>query len=270
MLGAIIGDVVGSVFEKENTKSLDFEMFTRFSRFTDDTVLTIAVADALLNRKRHKWWFIDNRNARRLYASKLRYYGRRFPSAGYGQMFNKWLARNSVRGYGSYGNGSAMRVSPIGFALDNLDDVLREAKLSAVVSHNHREGIKGAQAIASATYLAKSSESKEEIKRFIEKRFRYDLGFTLDEIRPTYTFDSSCQRSVPQAIVAFLESSDFEDAIRKAVSIGGDSDTIACMTGGIAHAYYKTIPDYIKRPTWLLLDASFKNIINQFDERYNL
>lgn len=270
MLGAIAGDIIGSIFEKENTKSLDFELFTRFSRFTDDTVLTIAVADALLNRKQHKWWLIDAYHARRLYASKLRYYGRRFPSAGYGEMFSKWLTRKSISGYGSYGNGSAMRVSPIGFALDDLDDVLREAKLSAVVSHNHREGIKGAQAIASAIYLAKNGENKEEIRKFIEKRFRYNLHFTLNEIRPTYTFDSSCQGSVPQAIVAFLESNDFEDAIRKAISIGGDSDTIACMTGGIAHAYYKTIPDYIERPTRLLLDASFKMIINQFNQKYGV
>ncbi|GAB5493733.1 MAG: ADP-ribosylglycohydrolase family protein [Phototrophicaceae bacterium] len=268
MLGAIIGDVIGSVFEKENTKTLDFDLFTRFSRFTDDTVLTIAIADALLHRKKHQWRFIDAHHARKLYANKLKYYGRHFPNAGYGQMFKKWLKHDSVRGYGSYGNGSAMRVSPIGFAFDNIDEVRREAKLSAMVSHNHREGIKGAQAIASAVYLAHIGESKPTICDYIQTQFRYDLSFTLDEIRPNYTFDSSCQNSVPQAIVAFLESDDFEDAIRKAISIGGDSDTIACMTGGIAHAYYQSIPSHIERPTKLILDASFKRVLNQFNEKY--
>ena len=180
------------------------------------------------------------------------------------------LLRRYIRGYGSYGNGSAMRVSPIGFAFENLDDVLREAKLSAVVTHNHRQGIKGAQAVASAVFLANTGESKDFIHNFIEKRFRYNLSQSLDEIRPTYSFDSSCQGSVPQAIIAFLESNDFEDALRKAISLGGDSDTIACITGGIAQAYYKVIPAHIERPARFILDAGLKIILNQFNEKYGL
>lgn len=268
MLGAIIGDVIGSVFEKENTKAYDFDLFNRFSSFTDDTVLTIAIADAVLHRKQHRWHFIDARKAKELYAGKLRYYGRQFPNAGYGQMFKKWIKRNSISGYNSFGNGSAMRVSPIGFAFDNLDDVIREAKLSAIVTHNHREGIKGAQAVASAVYLARVGEMKESIQHFVSNRFRYNLSQPLDKIRPHYTFDSSCQGSVPQAIIAFLESDDFEDAIRKAVSLGGDSDTIACITGGIAQAYYKEIPEHMERPVYFLLDANFRRIIQQFNQKY--
>lgn len=270
MLGAIIGDIIGSVFEKENTKSTDFELFSRFSRFTDDSVLTVAVADAVMNRESHSCRFIDTGQAKNSYASRLRYYGRQYPQAGYGQLFDKWLYRSSIRGYGSYGNGSAMRVSPIGFALESLEDVLREAKLSAVVTHNHREGIKGAQAIAGAIFLAKSGENKTTIRDFIERHFSYDLSQSLDEIRPVYTFDSTCQGSVPPAIIAFLESTDYEDAIRKAISLGGDSDTIACMTGGIAQAFYKDIPEWIQRATYMRLDANLRRVIKEFNHRYNI
>lgn len=270
MLGAIAGDIIGSVFENENTKTTHFKLFSRFSKFTDDTILTIAVADAVLYRERHRMSFIDARLARQSYASRLRHYSRQYPHAGYGQMYKRWMQGSSIRGYGSYGNGSAMRVSSIGFAYDDLDEVLREAKLSALVTHNHREGIKGAQAVASAVFLAKTGETKPTIRDFIEKRFGYNLKQSLDEIRPNYTFDGSCQGSVPEAIIAFLESDDYEDAIRKAISLGGDSDTIACMTGGIAQAYYGQVPDYIKHQVRLRLDANLKLVLNKFNQTYNL
>jgi ADP-ribosylglycohydrolase len=268
LLGAIVGDVVGSVFENQNVKTTDFDLFSRFSRFTDDTVLTVAVADAILYRKTHPIPWLENRNNRTVYAHKLKAYGRRFPDAGYGEMFKQWLYRDSNCGYGSYGNGAAMRVSPVGFAFKNLEDVLREARLSALVTHNHPEAIKGAQAVACAVYLAHMGNSKADLKALIEQKFGYDLSQRLADIRPKYTFDSSSKGSVPQAIVAFLESSDFEDTIRKAISLGGDSDTIACMAGGIAQAYYKVIPSPIADRVMLLLDSGFRQVIRAFNEKY--
>lgn len=270
MLGAIAGDIIGSVFEHENIRTTDFSLFSRFSRFTDDSVLTVAVAHAVLNRTFHPFRVVDTFYATRLYASALKLYGRRYPHAGYGYLFTRWLRSESLRGYRSYGNGSAMRVSPIGLAFDTLDDVLREARLSAVVTHNHRHGIKGAQAVASAVFLARTGKSKQEIQDFVEQRFGYNLRQRLDDIRPTYQFDSSCQGSVPQAIIAFLESSDFEDAVRKAVSLGGDSDTLACIAGAIAHAYYREIPVSIVSRARIILDAGLKQVVDQFQERYGL
>jgi ADP-ribosylglycohydrolase len=268
VLGAIAGDVIGSVFEGQSTKSTDFPLFSHFSRFTDDTVLTAAVADALMLRHSGQGRIQDARAARRLYTQKLRAYGRRYRNAGYGQLFAKWLDSESTRGYRSYGNGSAMRVSPVGFAFDDLADVLREAKLSAAVTHNHREGIKGAQVIASAVYLARTGSDKEAIRAFIEDRFGYSLRQRLDQIRPNYKFDSSCQGSVPYAIIAFLESRDFEDAIRKAISLGGDSDTLASMAGAIAHAFYGAVPSGIVGRVRLILDASLRRVVDEFTERY--
>jgi ADP-ribosylglycohydrolase len=270
MLGAIIGDVIGSVYENEATKSEDFPLFTRFSRFTDDTVLTVAVADAILHRISHPLRFIQSWRNTTLYAQTIKAYGRRFPQAGYGSMFSMWMQKASLRGYRSFGNGGAMRVSPIGFAFDTLDEVLHEAKLAALPTHNHHEGIKGAQAIAAAVYLARTGRSKDQIRETIEKRFRYNLERRLEDIRPMYEYDSSCQGSVPQAIIAFLESRDFEDAIRKAVSLGGDSDTLACMAGGIAQAYYKDIPVKLISETNSRLDWSFKEVINTFNETYHI
>ncbi|MFC2001211.1 ADP-ribosylglycohydrolase family protein [Chloroflexota bacterium] len=256
MLGAIAGDIIGSSYEWHSTKSLDFELFTPQSTPTDDTVLTIAVADCILHGKD--------------YAVTFKEYGRRYPYAGYGGMFLKWLGSNSLTPYNSFGNGSAMRVSPVGFAFSNMDTVLQEAERSAAVTHNHPEGIKGAQAIATAIFLARSGDSKEQIRKCVEESFGYDLHQTLDEIRPWYRFDETCQGSVPQAIIAFLESADYEDAVRKAVSLGGDSDTLACMTGGIAQAYYDGIPDYIITNTRQLLDEKLKVVIDEFYERYGL
>jgi ADP-ribosylglycohydrolase len=256
MLGAISGDIIGSPYEWRSTKSLDFELFTSQSIFTDDTVLTVAVADCILHNKD--------------YAETFKEYGRRYPDAGYGSMFYRWLQSPTSHPYNSFGNGSAMRVSPVGFAFDTIEKVLTEARHSAEVTHNHPEGIKGAQAIAAAIFIARSGESKEQIRKYVEDSFSYDLNQTLEQIRPGYRFDETCQGSVPQAIIAFLESDSYEDAIRKAVSLGGDSDTLACMTGGIAQAYYKEIPDQITAKVRQLLDDNLLAIVDEFSERYGL
>ena len=254
MIGAIAGDIIGSAFEWTNLKTTDFELFGRGSRFTDDTVLTVAVADCILSGES--------------YARAFKDYGRKYPDAGYGGMFWRWLRTDSLDPYNSFGNGSAMRVSPVGFAFGTLDQVLEEAKRSAEVTHNHPEGIKGAQTIASAIFLAKQGSTKQRIKQSVEDTFHYDLRRTLDEIRPGYTFDETCQGSVPQAIIAFLESDNYEDAIRKAISVGGDSDTIACMTGGIAQAYYKRIPNHIVQKVSELLDPGLLRVVQRFNRKY--
>jgi len=256
MIGAIAGDIIGSVYEGYEIKSTEFELITPDSTFTDDTVLTVAVADCILHGKE--------------YATTFKEYGRRYPYAGYGDMFQKWLMSNRSRPYNSFGNGSAMRVSPVGFAYSSLEEVLGEAERSAAVTHNHPEGIKGAQAVASATFLARKGESRVRIREYIEENFGYNLHQTLDEIRPHYSFDETCQGSVPQSIIAFLESSNYEDAVRKAVSIGGDSDTIACITGGIAQAYYKKIPQYIIKEVRDILDSELLEVVDLFNEKYGL
>jgi ADP-ribosylglycohydrolase len=255
MLGAIIGDIIGSSYEFEGIKTTDFPLFTSASRFTDDTVLTVSVADCLLHD-------LD-------YAKTFKEYGRRYPNAGYGGRFGKWLQSDDLKPYSSLGNGSAMRVSPVGFAFSTIDDVLREAERSALPTHNHPEGIKGAQAIAAAIFLARTGRGKNEIRELIKKRFSYNLNRTLDEIRPDYRFDETCQGSVPEAIIAFLESTDYEDAIRKAVSLGGDADTLACMAGGIAEAYYKKIPPNIVRRAKKILDKELLAIVNEFTGRFS-
>ncbi|MFZ4798480.1 MAG: ADP-ribosylglycohydrolase family protein [Bacteroidia bacterium] len=252
MIGAIAGDVIGSVYEFRNVKTTVFPLFTEKSTFTDDTVLTIAIADSIVNGK--------------AYGDTLHCYGREYLRRGYGPAFYQWLLSDHPQPYGSYGNGSGMRVSPVGFAYHSLEKVIEEAEKSAVVTHNHPEGIKGAQAIAGAIFMAKSGALKDDIKSFISDRFAYDLSFSLDEIRATYEFSASCQGSVPQAIVAFLESSDYENCIRLAISIGGDSDTIACMAGGIAAAFYNFIPDAILIETFKRLPGKFIQIIKQFSE----
>lgn len=256
IIGAVIGDVIGSVFEWNNVKTTNFDLFNPKCDFTDDTVLTIAVADCILNKKD--------------FAETIWKYGRGYPGRGYGGFFRSWLQvnENDLKPYGSFGNGSAMRVSAVGFAFNDIETVLKVAKQSAEVTHNHPEGIKGAQATAAAIFLARRGKSKQEIKNYITETFNYNLDFTLDEIRPTYQFNETCQGSVPQAIVAFLESTDFENAIRLAISIGGDSDTIACITGGIASAYYKHIPQEIVDFVEDRLPPEFIEIINKFDEQY--
>ncbi len=254
VLGAIAGDMIGSIYEFNNVKHKQFALFTRDSHFTDDTVLSVAVMDCLLNKKD--------------YAKTLQEWGRQYPDAGYGGMFRKWLWSASPQPYNSYGNGSGMRVSPVGFACNSIATVLREAERSAEVTHNHVEGIRGAQAIALSVFLARNKHSKEEIAKEVTKRFQYDLTKTLNDIRPTYHFRETCQGSVPQAIRAFLESTDYEDAIRNAVSLGGDSDTIACMTGGIAQAYYKTMPNFIQEKVWSLLDPALRTVVQEFCSKY--
>lgn len=255
LIGAVAGDVIGSVFEWNNIKTTEFDLFNPTCDFTDDTVLTIAVADSILNAKD--------------FSQTIWEYGRKYYNRGYGRNFRNWLNATDLKPYGSFGNGSAMRASAVGFACENLEGVLNVAKQTAEVTHNHPEGIKGAQATASAVFLARVGYSKPEIKDFIHTTFAYDLSFTLDQIRPTYGFDVTCQGSVPQAIVAFLESTDFESAIRLAISIGGDSDTIACICGGIASAYYKEIRTPILDFVTEKLPPEFQKIIAQFDAMVN-
>jgi ADP-ribosylglycohydrolase len=256
VIGAIAGDIIGSVYEWHNVKRTDFPLFHPRCRFTDDTVLTVAVADAILTGTD--------------YAKKFKEYCRAYPSRGYGFNFYTWAASEDTGPYNSLGNGSAMRVSPVAYARDTIGAVLLEAKKSAEATHNHPEGIRGAQAVASAVYLARTGSAKEEIKSFIEHNFGYDLDEPIDEIRKYYTHDVTCPGSVPQAIRAFLESDDFEDAVRKAISIGGDSDTIACIAGSIAHAYYGILPEQIKKLVWDLLDDHLKQVIDRFCARYNV
>lgn len=256
MLGAVIGDVIGSVFEFRNVKTTDFPLFCERSTFTDDTVLTVAVARAILTGEG--------------YAESLRDFGKRYPDAGYGGMFKRWLKAAEPRPYESWGNGSAMRVSPVGLAFDTTEKVLAEARKTAEVTHNHPDGIKGAQATALAVFMARTGTEKDDIKKEITGRFEYDLARPLDEIRPSYKFDSSCAGSVPQALTAFLESEDFEDAVRKAVSLGGDSDTIASIAGAVAQAFYKEVPEEIASNVRERLPEEFLEILDGFSDKYGV
>ncbi|MBE9005317.1 ADP-ribosylglycohydrolase family protein [Fortiea sp. LEGE XX443] len=260
MLGAIAGDIIGSVYEVNNIKTKDFPLFNRQCRFTDDTVLTVAVAEIILDAGEllHSSQYIE----------QFKSYFCRYPYAGYGGTFRNWATSSNSEPYNSWGNGSAMRVSPVGFAFNNLDAVLQEAKRCAEVTHNHPEGIKGAQATATAVFLARTGHDKPAIKSYIQNTFGYDLEITLDQIRPNYKFDVSCQGSVPQAIIAFLESTDYEDAIRNAISLGGDSDTIACITGGIAQAYYGGVPKAIAEQALSHLNEHLYTITEKFMLRY--
>ena len=255
MLGAIAGDIIGSRFERNPIKTTDFELFHSDCRFTDDSVLTLAVADHI---------FLGSD-----LVDTLKEYFNQYPDAGYGGRFMQWASSASDEPYNSLGNGSAMRVSPVGFAFDSLDAVLEKAQATAEVTHNHPEGIKGAQATASAVFLARTGSSKEEIQSFIEAKFQYDLSPSLDTIRPQYTFDVTCQGSVPQAITAFLESESFEDAVRKAVSLGGDSDTQACIAGGIAHAFYGKLPDIISAEVHSRLEVPLRQILTLFSDPFS-
>ena len=253
MLGAIAGDVIGSVYEGDNVKTPDFgPLFARFSRPTDDTVLTCAVAEWIL------------RGAGDDLADRFKVWFRLYPYAGYGATFIKWASATTRSPYGSWGNGSAMRVSPVGLAFDTLEETLHQARRSAEVTHNHPEGIKGAETVAGCIFLARTGRSKADIREFVGTRFGYDLSRSLDEIRPAYQFDVSCQGSVPQAITAFLESEDWEDAVRKAVSLGGDSDTIAAITGGVAAAAYGGVPSGIRAEVEGRLTPDMRAILAEF------
>ena len=275
MLGAIIGDTVGSHYEFHNTKDYNFEMFADRSSYTDDSVMTMAVAHWLLSDPQQSYQGLEDAMVE---------FGEKFPCpmGDYGGLFYQWLfapegewrdcgtpyeSLTGRRPYGSWGNGSAMRVSAVGWFFDSLERTLEVAEKSAAITHNHPEGIKGAQATAATIYLARTGKTKQEIRQYIENSFGYDLSKSWEYWHGVYGWDSSCQGTVPQALIAFLESSDFEDAIRKAVSLGGDSDTLACITGGVAEAYYKEIPAYMVEKTTEHIPVVFRKLLTAFREK---
>lgn len=254
MIGAVAGDIIGSIYEHNPIKTEDFPLFSSDARFTDDTVMSLAVAQAILQDKN--------------YGREMKSLGQLFPSAGYGGNFQRWIFEPDISPYNSWGNGSAMRVSPVGFTFDTAEEVLREARASAEVSHDHPEGVKGAQAVAMAIMLARQGASKEEIRTNVAGTFFYDLDRTVEEIRPDYRFDVSCMGSVPEAIIAFLDSTDYESAVRKAVSLGGDSDTQACIAGAIAEAHYQFIPFTIISEVKRILPGILWKIVERFEQAY--
>ncbi len=254
MIGAIAGDIIGSVYEFANLRSKEFELFDPRCVFTDDTVLTVALAEAILTGGD--------------YVALMRSYYCRYPDAGYGSSFHVWARSERPQPYNSWGNGAAMRISPVGFAFDALDEVLLRATQYTEVTHDHPEGLKGARATAAAIFLARNGATRDEIREFTRQHTGYDLSRTLDEIRPGYTFNESCQGTVPEAIIAFLESTGYEDAIRNAISLGGDSDTLACITGGIAAAFYGGVPDAIASKVFEILDDDLAAVTREFTQRY--
>ena len=264
MFGAILGDIIGSPYEFDfqNYKAKDFPLFCDRSTFTDDTVMTLAVADALMKGAPEE----NDETIRRRLIDSMQTLGRHYPHCGYGARFIHWMYDDDPRPYNSCGNGSGMRVAAVGWLYDDLDTVLRMARLTADVSHDHPEGIKGAQAIASAIYLARNGKSKAEIKSYVTEQFGYDLNRTCDEIRPAYHHVETCQESVPESIIAFLDGADFEDVIRTAVSIGGDSDTIAAMAGSIAEACYG-VPEELKAECYARLPDELREILTRWAVR---
>ena len=264
MLGSIIGDTAGSVYEFNNIKTMDFPFFSEKSDYTDDSIMTMAVADWLLKDPTHGMDTLE---------ASLISFAKKYPCpmGGYGGMFFRWLFRSDGKRepYNSWGNGSAMRASANGWMFDTLEETERVAGLSAAITHNHPEGIKGAQSTAAAIFMARNGSSKEEIRSYITEKYGYNLNRTCDEIRPVYGWDGSCQGTVPEAMIAFFDSTDFESAIRLAVSLGGDSDTLACITGGIAEAFYKEIPAPIAKGIWSLLPEDFKAILKEMEARTN-
>ena len=253
ILGAIAGDIIGSIYEFNSTKNVDFLLLSESSVYTDDTVMTVANADWLLSGDALKGVMLD--------------YGNRY-AAGYGGWFFSWLWSENPQPYNSWGNGSAMRVSPVGWAFETLEETLEAAKKSAEVTHDHPEGIKGAQATAACIYWARKGKTKQQIKEYVESLFGYDLSRTCDEIRPTYEFEPSCQKTVPESIIAFLESTDFESAIRLAVSLGGDADTMGSITGGIAEAFYGGVPEHIRKEVLKRLPDEFIEVMEKFYQKY--
>lgn len=252
MLGAVIGDIIGSPYEFESDKTKDFPLFTPDCRPTDDSIITIAVGCACAEAD-----CSDEYEFKRILSEKIREIGLMYPDAGYGQRFYQWMLMDEDEPYEGYTNGAAMRVSPTAWVVDTLEDVERLARWSAEITHNHPDGIKGAVAVAAAVFLARTGAGKEKIRSYIESKY-YDLNFTTDEIRPSYSYDMTCEGSVPQAIVAFLDSEDFEDAVRNAVSLGGDGDTQACIAGAIAEAYYG-IPAKIESKAFEYLDEELQD-----------
>lgn len=256
MIGAVVGDIIGSVYEFVAPKHTAFPLFAKHATFTDDSVLSVAVADCLMSGA--------------TYTDKFHDYTRAYPGRAYGARFHEWVESGSREPYNSFGNGSAMRVSPVGFAGNDLDWVLAEAKRSAMVTHNHPEGVKGAEATAMAIHLALSGRDKKQIKMTIEDMFGYDLTRSVKEVRSDYGFDVTCQGTVPEAIIAFLESDSYESAVRLAISLGGDADTLACIAGGIADAYYGGVPAEIAEEGLGRLSAHLGTVIDQFCKQFNL
>ena len=262
MYGAILGDIIGSPFEFDRgDKTKEFDLFTKGCDFTDDSVMTIAVGEALLAVGPEA----TVKEIEEAVVTNMQDWGKRYPYAGYGGRFRYWLRESNPKPYGSYGNGSAMRVSAAGWLYDSLERTREVARATANVTHNHPEGIKGAEATASAIYMARNESSKEEIKEYIEREFHYNLDRTLDEIRPGYHMDETCQRTVPEAIIAFLESKDFEDAIRNAVSLGGDTDTLGAITGSIAEAFYGISDVLIAECRSRIDEGLMTDILDEFD-----
>lgn len=263
MIGAILGDIVGSIYEFDNIKTKEFELFDKECFFTDDSVMTIAIAEALM-----LYDFICEDNIadfREDLITTMHLIGRKYPDCGYGGHFLMWILRNKREPYNSFGNGSAMRVSSVGWYARTLEEAELIAKVTAEVSHNHPEGIKGAVATAGAVFLSRTGATMDDLKKYISKY--YTIDFTIDEIRPLYDYDITCQGTVPQAMQAFFESESFEDAIRNAISIGGDSDTLAAITGAVAEAYYG-IPDDLKETALSYLDDRLLDITERFEEKY--
>ena len=256
MIGAVAGDIIGSIYEFHNIKTTEFPLFGYGCHFTDDSVLTIALADTLMSGGD----YVDN----------LKWYYALYPNAGYGSFFARWATSSDREPYNSWGNGAAMRISPVGFAFDSLEETLLQAEKYTAVTHNHPEGIKGACATAAVIFLARSGQSKEQIRAYIETTFGYDLKRTVDEIRPTYAYEISCQKTVPEAIIAFLDSTSFENAIRLAVSLGGDSDTLTCITGGMAQAFYGGVPAEIVEQVYQILPEPLVEITRKFSQLHGL
>ena len=254
MIGALTGDIVGSIYEWNNIKTTDFPLFQDGCCFTDDSVLTVALAEAILTGDSCE--------------SLMRQYYHRYPDAGYGCRFIKWAESIRPAPGNSWGNGAAMRISPVGWAYNSVEEVLNKAEEFTAVTHSHPEGIKGAQAVAAAIFLGRTGTAKPEIRNYITNTFGYDLSRTCDEIRPGYEYDVSCRGTVPPAFSAFLESTDFENALRLAVSLGGDTDTLACITGSIAEAYYGCVPEEIRRQTFTYLDDHLLQVCREFVEKF--
>ncbi|MBQ6919034.1 MAG: ADP-ribosylglycohydrolase family protein [Synergistaceae bacterium] len=260
MIGAIMGDMIGAPYEFDmGNKTKDFPLFNRESQFTDDSVMTIAVAEALMDTIGK-----SDDEIRTALVKSMQKWGRRYPNAGYGGMFYRWLREENPKPYGSFGNGSAMRVSSAGWLFGTLAETRHIARLTAEVTHNHLAGIKGAEVTASAIFLARKGSSKEEIKDYIIKEFGYDLSRTCDEIRPEYHHVETCQQTVPEAVTAFIEGTDFEDVIRTAVSLGGDCDTLTCIAGSMAEAFYG-IPSEMIKECRKRLPEDMLSVIDRFD-----
>lgn len=261
MLGAVIGDIVGSRFEWNNIKTKDFEFFSKDCFFTDDTIMTLAIAKTVLKSK-----IFEELRSNAVYYMKL--IGKPYPNSGYGGSFFNWIYSADSKPYNSFGNGAAMRVSACGLAAETIEEAIAWSREATCVTHNHPEGLKGAEAVAVAIFMAKAGRDKAYIREFIHYRY-YPMDFTLDGIRDTYSFNETCQETVPQALMAFFESTSFEDAIRNAISIGGDSDTLAAITGSVAEAYYG-IPENLRKQALTYLDDQMLAIVNEFEAEYGI